>query len=147
MTALSYEARVGTVQVPTVTGIDSLNFPGLNFEYRHLKVEVRHRKLSINPGHWLPSILAANSLANSVTPDPSLGSVPACSASRTAAGQTATPNHGSFLNLFATCLFENQNFHRTWNSVTSTLVFLLIQKESVTFWGFRGKEYHKPQCM
>lgn len=92
-------------QGPTATGFDSVSFPGVSFDHKHLTVEVEHRKLSVNSGHWFLPIPAANNLANSVTPGPSMGIVRDCSASQTAAGQAAAQKHGSFLNQFASiCL-------------------------------------------
>lgn len=114
------EARVSLataiVQVPTVTCVNGLIFPGVSFEQRHLTVEVGHRKLYINSGHCFPSILAANNLANSVTPDPSLDISEACSASWTAVWQIDTQKHGSFFNLSATICLKNRFAIRHSNS-------------------------------
>lgn len=92
-------------QVPIATGIDGVSFLALSFEHRHLTAEVRHRKLPLNYGQWFPSILAANDLANSVTPDPSLA-ISVSLLSITDCIWTNSPEkHGSFFNLFATiCL-------------------------------------------
>lgn len=126
-------------QGPTATGFDSVSFPGVSFDHKHLTVEVEHRKLSINSGHWFLPIPAANNLANSVTPGPSMGIVRDCSASQTAAGQAAAQKHGSFLNQFASICLKI-SFHQAY-------VIILIQKVNMILWDFCHKEYLKARCI
>lgn len=94
-----------TVQMPTVTGVNSLGFPGMSFEHKHLTAEVRHRELPL-----IPSISSCSKQCGQQC-DPQVlpwRSVWACSASRTTAGKTATQKHGTFLNLSATIFLKNR---------------------------------------
>ena len=140
------------LQVPTATGIDGVSFPGPSFEHRHLTVEVRHGKLSTNSGHWFPSVLAANNLANSVTPDsflgvnPSLLSIKDCgwtnshskawilflTYSLLSVWKPQFPSHMKFCHLHICLHIDSEGQHHIlrflWQRPSQTSVYLILVK-------------------